>query len=245
MIHFVNKDVDKDVCSASMEDRKMLESFGKTQQKLLGHLNREAEGLTIEELSESLDISGNAVRQHLMALEKSGLIEPGRVMKTKGRPGQSFQLTPRGRELFPRQYSWFAELLLTAIQGEKGSAGLIQVLESLGESVSKDLVGELADMTPAARLRRIAGLMTELGYEAQVEGQEVVASNCVFHHLAARFPEVCQFDLALLSKLSDQNVEHRECMVRGGRVCRFTFQSRGAMASRGVPGGREPGLLEG
>ncbi|MBX3167737.1 MAG: winged helix-turn-helix transcriptional regulator [Candidatus Eremiobacteraeota bacterium] len=201
----------------------MLESFGKTQQKLLNELNRESEGLTIEELADVLAISGNAVRQHLMALEKSGLVSPGRVMKTRGRPGQSFQLTPRGRELFPRQYSWFAELLLSAIQGEKGSQGLSQLLETLGASVSNAYAAELAALSPESRSQRIAQLMTELGYEAQVEGQEIVASNCVFHHLAERFPEVCQFDLALLQRLSGKPVDHLECMVRGGKVCRFAF----------------------
>jgi predicted ArsR family transcriptional regulator len=52
----------------------------------------------------------------------------------------------------------------------------------------------------------------------------IEATNCVFHHLATRFPEVCHFDLALLSTFVGRPVVHDECIVRGGHVCRFSFK---------------------
>ena len=61
------------------------------------------------------------------------------------------------------------------------------------------------------------------------------ARNCVYHHLAAEHPEVCELDLALLSSLLGGKIEHVECMVRGGGSCRFRLleKTSGRMASPG------------
>jgi predicted ArsR family transcriptional regulator len=72
--------------------------------------------------------------------------------------------------------------------------------------------------------------MTELGYEAQATQDKrqpaIEACNCLYHHVAAVHPEVCEFDLALLRGVTGADVEHEECMVRGGSVCRFRFKPR-------------------
>jgi predicted ArsR family transcriptional regulator len=73
----------------------------------------------------------------------------------------------------------------------------------------------------------MARIMQELGYAAQPASAAttIEASNCVFHHLAAKFPEVCRFDLALIGAFAGATVEHQECMVRGGRLCRFKLSA--------------------
>ena len=71
----------------------------------------------------------------------------------------------------------------------------------------------------------MAAIMQELGYAAQVAAppadDTIEANNCVFHNLAAEFPEVCRFDLGLIGAFAVSKVDHQECMVRGGRMCRF------------------------
>jgi predicted ArsR family transcriptional regulator len=80
-----------------------------------------------------------------------------------------------------------------------------------------------------AQIAEIAKAMTEIGYDAavQTEGGEsfIAAHNCVFHRLASDHPEVCGFDVAMLSASSGCEVEHRSCMIRGGSACRFHFQA--------------------
>ena len=87
--------------------------------------------------------------------------------------------------------------------------------------------------TLAERIKALAGIMRELGYESvPVDSPKeklpaIEATNCVFHSLAQRYPEVCHFDLAMMSKVVGRDVIHDECMVRGGHVCRFKFKERG------------------
>lgn len=59
---------------------------------------------------------------------------------------------------------------------------------------------------------------------AKGELPSVTAHNCVFHHLAEKHPGVCHFDLALMAAATGVEVQHAECMVRGGQVCRFRFR---------------------
>ena len=77
-------------------------------------------------------------------------------------------------------------------------------------------------------MAKLSELMEELGYDTRDHDDKVGATtleadNCIFHSLAAKNPEVCAFDLALLSTFTDSKVDHAECMARGGNVCRFRF----------------------
>ncbi len=204
--------------------------IGNRRKDLLRHLLEEKDGLTVDELSRSLDITRNAVRQHLAGLENDGLVMSGSTRPTGGRPEQLYVLTDAGREFFPRQYSWFAQLVIESIKEELGSDGLRRRLTALGAAVARRLRAQ----HPQAKTRRqkvaaLAELMQQMGYHASSTSAAVTrieARNCVFHELARANPEVCQFDLALLATFTDSRVDHEECMAKGGNTCRFRFAPR-------------------
>lgn len=209
-----------------------------TQQSLLRTLLRNKDGLTVQALAHTLDVSRNAVRQHLTSLERDGFVTKGRTQPSGGRPEQLYVLTAEGSEQFPRQYSWFSELLLQLLQAQPGDSSLDQKLADMGRTVAASLAARLTgEPGSAERIAAIAQIMRELGYDAvpKIENGEPVieAHNCVFHKLAAKSPEVCSFDIALLSAASGSPVEHRTCMVRGGDACRFRFAAESAARPTG------------
>jgi predicted ArsR family transcriptional regulator len=55
----------------------MLEGLGRTQQDLLNALLHHAGGMSIDELAEHLAVTRTAIRQHLAALERDGLVLRG------------------------------------------------------------------------------------------------------------------------------------------------------------------------
>ncbi|MNQ51253.1 HTH domain protein [compost metagenome] len=198
----------------------MLQGMGRTQQDLLGALLYQPVGMSIDELASHLAVTRTAIRQHLAALERDGLILRGETRPTGRRPEQLYQLSPRGRELFPRQYQLLADLLIGEVASLIGHDALVGLMRGLGRRLAAELERDRVDEA------RIAEHMNQAGYEAEVffrsAGEpEIVAHNCVFHHLAAAHPEVCELDLALLGALGGGEVEHLECMVREGQVCRF------------------------
>jgi predicted ArsR family transcriptional regulator len=207
----------------------MLDLIGRRQKDLLRLLLRHKEGLTVDELGQRLQITRNAVRQHLTALESGGLIAAGPTRPTGGRPTQVYTLSTKGRELFPRHYGWLAQLIIESIREEAGSSALRERLTAIGERVA----AQLRQQHPAGRNRqerilKLAELMEQLGYNTEqtsvLQPNVISADNCVFHDLAQKNPDICQFDLALLSSYTESSVEHQECMAKGGNVCRFKFK---------------------
>ena len=210
----------------------MAEVFGARRKALLRHLLRHKTGAAVDELAQAIGVTRTAVRQHLAALMRDGLVVHGAARASGGRPQQLYVLSDAGKEAFPRHYSWFAGLLVAEIEREHGAAGLRTRLGRIAAAV----VAQLRQQQPRTRpgigesVESLANVMDGLGYDARA-GRDagvptIEADNCVFHELAMRNPEVCQFDLALLSGYTGSKVALDECMAHGGHVCRFRFTPR-------------------
>jgi predicted ArsR family transcriptional regulator len=201
-----------------------------TQQVLLRTLLHNKPGETVDGLARKLGVSRNAVRQHLTALERDGVVTKGARQPSGGRPEQLYVLTSEGHEQFPRQYSWISELLLQALE-KRANGDLGHELERMGEAIGKSLQSQIGDGTDEARIAALAALMAGLGYDARMaasdENEPVIeAQNCVFHKLAFNRPDVCRFDLAMMAASTDTIVEHRKCMARGAECCAFSFRRK-------------------
>ncbi len=210
----------------------MLDILGDRQRQLLKLLLKDKSGLTVDKLSKGLKITRNAVRQHLAALERDGLIAQGATRPSGGRPQQIYVLTDKGKEIFPRHYSWFAQLVIEGIKREHGAEGLSERLSEIGSSVAEQLRTQNPGLkTRGQKVERLAAIMDQLGYNAwnasaANKAQVIEADNCVFHELAIKNPEICHFDLAMMGTFTDSKVDHQECMARGGNVCRFKFTAK-------------------
>ncbi len=216
----------------------MIEVMGQRQQALLKLLLRTKSGMTVDELSRKLEVTRNAVRQHLASLENDGLIEPGNSRPSGGRPEQLYVLSDKGKEIFPRQYSWFAELVVESIRDEAGEDVLNDRLERMGTRIADQLLAQTPQATDQQQqVEKLAGIMQQMGYNTGgatvVDGQPVIeADNCVFHNLAMKNPEICRFDIAMMEKFTGGKIDHQECMALGGNICRFAFSP----ASKKKPG---------
>jgi predicted ArsR family transcriptional regulator len=199
---------------------------GGTRERILSLLLHSPGPTSIPFLARQLGISRNATHLHVNSLARDGLVERAAQIPTKGRPSQGFQLSSAGEALFPRQYALLARKLVGELARYLGPDSLPEALGRIGQELAGELATRLAANGPVA-LDDIAALMRELGYEAHFaeDGgrQEIEAHNCVFHDLAMRDHAICAVDLALLGKLSGRAVEHRRCMARGERSCRFAF----------------------
>lgn len=209
----------------------MLEIMGIRQKELLKLLLKNKAGMTADELSAQLEITRNAVRQHLAALENDGLVKKGITRASGGRPEQLYVLTNKGNECFPRHYAWFAQLLIESVQQDAGADGLNERLTSMGTLVGKQLLTQHPELVNRGeKVQKLAEVMEQLGYNARSIGSDkttvLEADNCVFHTLALANPNICKFDLALLAAFTDSAVDHQECMAKGGNICSFKFSGK-------------------
>lgn len=209
----------------------MLEILGIRQQELLKLLLKNKSGMSVDKLSKQLDITRNAVRQHLAALENNGLVTQGVTLPSGGRPEQLYILTDAGRESFPRHYSWLAQLIVESIKQQSGTEGLRERMGAMGTEVAMQLLDKYPGLkSKQQKVEKLSEIMEQLGYNTQSatvkDGMPTIeADNCIFHHLASQNPEICQFDLSLMSTFTGSDINHQECMANGGNICRFKFIS--------------------
>ena len=210
----------------------MTEKIGSRQQHILNLLLENKAGLSIDEIATALDISRNAVQQHFAVLEKNGYIQAGVLNKTAGRPVRSFVLTEAGINSFPKQYAWFSELILTDLKEAMGSVAFQRYLHKLGSNLSQSLLPQFNGKQTDDRIEELLKVMDSLGFKTRkitdVDGNEqlIEACNCIYHDLAQKHEEICEFDRALITSLLDKEIEHVECMAKGGAVCRFKIINR-------------------
>ena len=121
--------------------------------------------------------------------------------------------------------------MLDSLKETLGPERLTSFLRELASGVGQQLRPRLLGKSVEEKIKEVNAIMNELGYEAHVDPPSlnelpiISAQNCVYHKLAEKHPEVCQFDLALLEGLLEtQEATQEECIVRGGTRCRFSFQ---------------------
>lgn len=197
------------------------------QLQILDLLLKNRSGLTIDGIANALDISRTAVLQHFSGLQREGCVQEGSLDKTAGRPVRCYLITEKGINHFPKQYAWFSEIILNRLKEQMGSDVFREFMSQLGKDVAQGLLQNFAGKSKQQRIGELVTIMQGLGYEAQAlevsenNQLQLQARNCVYHDLAQKHAEVCEFDLALMSTLMDGEIEHLECLVKGGEVCRF------------------------
>jgi len=205
----------------------MAGKVGSRQQQILNLLLENKAGLSIDEIATALNISRNAVQQHFTVLERDGYIQSGVLNKTAGRPVRSYVLTEAGINSFPKQYAWFSDLILTDLKNELGTDAFQRYLHKLGSNLSQSLLPQFEGKQTDERIEALLKVMDGLGFNVRnmtdsgSTERAIEACNCIYHDLAQKHEEICEFDRTLMSTLLDKDIDHVECMAKGGAVCRF------------------------
>jgi predicted ArsR family transcriptional regulator len=110
---------------------------------------------------------------------------------------------------------------------EQGGEALLNYLHKLGNKLSQSLLPQFIGKNTNERIDTLLIIMGNLGFDARKiitsENEEdiIEAYNCIYHDLAQKHEEICEFDRTLISSLLDKTIDHEDCMAKGGRVCRF------------------------
>lgn len=205
----------------------LLRTFSPRQQALLKALLQHRAGMSIDELAAVLGISRNATNQHLSSLAGLDLIDYTLRSSHGGRPLKNYYLSSQGLELFPRQYDLFSRMLIDWVRHRLDEQALRGGLRELGAQLAREYTERVgAQNGLPLKIGEVVIIMRELGYETDIgtadDGAiEIIASNCVFHRVAVECEQICEFDLSLMGTLLNAQIDHLECIVRGGLCCRF------------------------
>jgi predicted ArsR family transcriptional regulator len=198
------------------------------QKRVLEYLLANPSGATLEEIASHLEITKSAAKQHIVKVESLGYLTYSDSKGFIGRPKRRYLLSGEGQEVFPKQYSWLSNSLLEILSENLGRDAVVKLMESLADKVSASLAAKLEkSQSTADQLSLIVTALNELGYRATLKqsdlrkGAVIEATNCVYHSVAKKHPELCRFDVRFLENTSNLNVKQESCIARGGPVCRF------------------------
>src|SRR5438067_928507 len=172
-------------------------------------------------------------RQHLVGLERDGLVETEKVRRATGRPHYLYKLTPKGDEVFPRRYEVLARLLLDEVgalesteiaalsASEKRSLLIQRTADRLAERSAQNLSGRpLAERVAAATevLHAVGGFAE--WYQTS-DGYEIRDYNCIFARILPDSENGCEWHIRLLTRLLDYPVTHEVFSNGAVRCCRY------------------------
>jgi len=203
-----------------------------TKQQILTLLKRTGSA-TVEEAAGALAVASMTARQHLVGLERDGLIESEKVRRATGRPHYLYKLTPKGDEAFPRRYDVLAQLLLDEVGAlhaddilplspqEKRSLVIQRCADRLADRYNL----QVASRPLPERVAAAADLLHAIGgfaewYETG-EGFEIRDYNCIFARIASDSESGCEWHVRLLTRLLDHPVTHEVFSNGAVRCCRY------------------------
>jgi predicted ArsR family transcriptional regulator len=184
---------------------------------------------TAAELGARLGLSPAAIRKHLDAMLAERLVEVRESRITgprgRGRPAKAFVLTAAAREGFPHFYDGVATAALRWIAEHGGpeavSAFAAAQVSTLEERCRAALL-EAGD-DPLARAEALAEALTAEGYAANATtiatGGQLCQHHCPVAHVAAEFPQLCDAETAVISRLVGTHVQRLATIAHGDGVC--------------------------
>lgn len=181
---------------------------------------------TIDDLAQELYLTDNAVRVHIAALERDGLVAQGESRKGGGKPSFTYRLTPDAERLFPKSYGLWLSQLLAVLADRLSEEDVSDALREVGHRVAADQSSLDGDLR--AKVEQAIQLLTDLGGAARIEetcsGFAIQGYNCPLSAAVEGSANACTLAESLLSDLLGVPV-CQECDPGPPPKCRFVLSA--------------------
>jgi predicted ArsR family transcriptional regulator len=202
--------------------------------------------VTAADVANELGITAAAVRRHLDALEADGLVQAREARSAaprgRGRPARAYVLTDAGHASMTTAYDDLAASAMAFLAEQLGPEAV--------EAFAARRVGELeqryapvvqsAGDDVDARTEALAHALAEDGYAASSRpvrgpagdvGIQLCQGHCPVQHVAARFPQLCDAETEVFSRLLGVHVQRLATLARGAHVCTTHVPARATTGS--------------
>ncbi len=185
---------------------------------------------TISELAEALAISENAVRAHVAAAERDGLVRQAeRRRSTGGKPARVYELSLDAEELFPKAYALVLTEIVRGLREDEGEAAMIGRLRKVGQRLGQAVAAPTADAEE--RVSAAVALLESIGgsieVQAVAEGWVLESAGCPLSAVVAQDPGVCALAEAMVTGATGLEVTER-CRRLPRPRCAFRIRAAGA-----------------
>lgn len=186
--------------------------------------------VSVVQLATALDLTTAGVRRHIAALEESGQIRVHRVQPAghphRGRPARRYVATANGQAELDSAYSELAAAAIDFLDEVGGEAAVRAFAdERVAELAARHEATVTAAGGIAARVEALAAGLAADGYAASARplpggrAVQLCQGHCPVQAVAARFPELCDAEARLFSRLLGVHVQRLSTLAAGGHVC--------------------------
>jgi predicted ArsR family transcriptional regulator len=180
---------------------------------------------TVQELAAALHLTDNAVRSHVVALERDQLIATDGRRPGLRKPATLYTLTDAADRMFGKPYPEVLGALIGEVRARHGIDETTAVMRDIGARLAREQFRPLTGRHGKEAIDAIVQAIDVLGGLAEVEERDgrliVQGYDCPLVAVASSCPEVCQLTGALLEGLIGSGTVQESCQ-RGKEVsCRF------------------------
>ena len=160
---------------------------------------------TVDDLATELGLTDNAVRAHLVSLERDGFIRQAGVRAGARRPHVLYTVTGAVEHIFPKSYGRLLDLMLSAIGRRLAPRELKNAMREIGRKIASENAAKIPLRSRQQRIDFAMQILSELGGAATVErvnGTDVIRGRgCPIAAATANHPEACLIAESLLSEI--------------------------------------------
>jgi predicted ArsR family transcriptional regulator len=201
-----------------------------SQQEIVTLLRRRG-AMTVEGLSRAIGISTVAVRQHLDVLEAERLVDSRTERRPIGRPRRLFHLTDAADDLFPKNYSGLAQMVLEHLESSGGAEQVEGFFCARRLHMQREMASRVEGRDLEGRVAALAEIQDQAGYMAEWEKNEdgsytLREHNCAICKVARRFPQACANELQLIQDLTGAEVVREQHLAAGDSTCAYRIRPR-------------------
>ena len=184
---------------------------------------------TVNELAEALDLTDNAVRVHLVALERDGLVRQSGQRRGLRKPHVAYRLTPEAEDLFPKAYNAVINTLLAVLTEDLAPEKVEVILREVGHRLAEGPLREVQGRGLDERIQKAIEVLGDMGGLAQQEREEgklsIQGASCPLAAIVVEHPQVCRLAETLLSDIIGVSV-NEHCQQGEPPQCRFEIATR-------------------
>jgi predicted ArsR family transcriptional regulator len=192
------------------------------------------------QLGQRLGLTAMAVRQHLYALQREGLVASEERPVPIGRPAKFWRLTREADHLFPEAYAELSVALIDSVKDAFGDEGLERVLTSRCARQQVDYGRRIRPHDSLERkLEELAKVRSEEGYMAEVRREDdgsflLVENHCPICAAANACQGFCTTELDLFRSVLGPgvSVERAEHIIKGDNRCVYKVQPQKAQKAQ-------------
>lgn len=198
-----------------------------TRQNIITLLKKSG-GMSIEELSKKVSITPMGIRQHLLSLEKKGMVTYAARKHGIGRPGFIYRLTEAADGLFPKSYDQLALDVLRDVKKYEGPEKVSKIFSWRKDRIFKQKKEALAGLTGIEEtLHGLKNLLEAEGHFVEFDKEDdtyrLKTYNCPISRVANEFNEACMQELQMYRELLNRQVTMEQCMGQGSQSCIFSI----------------------